>query len=103
MIAGCQMVLIHIGNQTLCLDAGFVDFVVVFRVKEMNLFDLIKITDLAQQLNNPNQQLLSDLQWVTMFQKIIKMCDCTMPDGSSTLDRNGHCRFCGRSNKYERV
>ena len=61
----------------------------------MTVFDLIKVTELRDQLNRSEGE-----SWDQLFQQIRLFCDCEFPDGSSTCKEDffGHmCIFCGRN------
>jgi hypothetical protein len=59
----------------------------------MNVFELIKVTDLHAQYQQPR----SFSEIISIANKLMSMCDCRLPDGTTTRDRDSRfCKFCGR-------
>lgn len=62
----------------------------------MNLFDLIKIVELTEQ---QEKLFIFEKEWNSIGREIVSLCDCVMPDGTSTMVNGAfrrYCRFCMR-------
>ena len=59
----------------------------------MTVFELMQVAELHAQYQQPR----SFSEIVSIANKLMAMCDCRLPDGTTTRDRNSRfCKFCGR-------